>query len=238
MKMKNLFLTFVLQLFILNPFIGQTFEKSETVESTLFRNVILTQVQPVGFIPKEEYSNLMKKEGAIGLRIYNIPTDQGIEVIVSPLDERGFDLKESYWQCSVFENKLNLIKLGGRKNAESIVSGIPNISTKFTSFYSKAMIDSLLSQDSTFNGIELYLSPTGEGLKKTHFAIPGSIDSSNVILSNRGESGFLSHKPCPSHCLSTIRNSKGEVVDVKLNSFAADPMPLSSFNGPYIRFWH
>ena len=239
--MKPLLAIIILTLITSYSVEGQVFDSSHLGNSVEISGKMpfqLTSTNLVGFIPREQIDGLLSKPDAVGLRLYNIPKNNEMILIATAVKADGWDVENSYWNCSVSDNKLIIQKLGGRLGAESLVSNTPNISSKFTSYYSKAMIENLLPEDSQHNGIKLYLVPTGKGLQKTHFASAGSMDENKEIQAQGSEVGIASDLPCPSHCLSTVRNSEGEIIEVKISSFAADPMPMSSFAGPYIRFWH
>ncbi len=206
--------------------------------NSIISTLNLSPVDIRGYFSKEDLNDILSPTTCVGIRIYNILAQVGSpKLLAVAVTENGFDMRnENHFfsrpTSSPLDANGNSAMTSSRRQASF---NIDVNSEKFSSFFSKTMIQALIDNNS-HSGVCFYKVTLGNTNLLTHLAVTTNIDSSgNIIgaISNTGFKNCLSDQPCPGHCVN--KNTNGEFDDTPQQTpFAGESNNLGE---PYIPVW-
>lgn len=210
-----------------------------------------------GYFSKQDLTLLLNQIGCVGIRVYNLYDIEDSEnplhinrgIIAAGVLSTGFEIENGAYiqshhssSSSHLENAQNLSRIDAKSE---IMSQDFDVDDAFASFFSTAMINSLLS-DSNTTGLAFYTYKLTDPLAppmimfnsalKTHVGTPVVINSDGTLPTafQPDGMGFIPHlisdQPCPGHC------AKREVLDTGIEHVTVTPIAIDS--DPYLFDWH
>lgn len=201
-------------------------------------NLGLQETDLRGYFSKTKLEELLSNhQNCAGIRFYNVnPSTEFPSLLAVTVLDNGFDMNANgtHMHCFAINDASDKVLVLSRSGAHAEIKkaytfDIPE-SEKFSSFFSKTMLGTLLS-GSNKSGVAFYKVITLGG-RSTHLAVTSNLGkptpNSNIPIHGINGTGFkncLSDQPCPGHCVGT-------------NPTIPSPTPaVAGIDGPYIPIW-
>jgi|GEM_PF-5797904 len=211
------------------------------LDSTTLSNLGVQVTDLRGYFQSNAILDLFNNNpDCVGIRVYNInPNNEFPALLAVCVLENGADKQDdgTHIMCASINSASDSVDELTRKSAYDLIkkgySFDVNESEKFSSFFSKEMINNLVN-GSPHTGLAFY-KVVWLGGRSTHLVVTSDLDNTKEIpvvgLEGTGFNNCLSDQPCPGHCA----NVNAEGVDV------ISPQPMIStaddLTSHYIPIW-
>jgi len=201
----------------------------------------LTDSDLRGYFSRDDITELLlSNQDSVGIRFYNVnPVNSFPSLLAVNVTADGHEMVSGnfHFISSPINSPSQEPQKKSRSDAfnaiRSVYSAAIAQSEKFSSFFSRTMLQGLMT-DNNHSGVAFYKVPWLGG-RSTLLAISSDLDDSKAIPIKgvEGAPGFssvLSDQPCPGHCSNV--DSNGNVI------LSHEPLVSSDLErGPYIPIW-
>jgi len=213
------------------------------LDATTLTNLEINETDLRGYFSTSAIIDLLNNNPTcVGIRVYNInPSTEFPALLAVCVLDNGADMQPdgTHIMCSPIDSPSNNVDDLSRLSAfEIIKKGYTfeiNESEKFSSFFSKTMINDLVDGNAQ-TGLAFY-KVIWLGGRSTHLAVTSNLSTDPNLgipiigLNGTGFNHCLSDQPCPGHCANVDANGVDIVSPEPMTAEAGD------LTGHYIPIW-